>query len=117
MKKFIEYHGDSSKEKSKDSSLVHFERAYYSAKSKFPLLSDNSKMKLEMQDDEKDMCLRELIDKYKRTLKEEIIQDIRKAMLQDSNKITGNSFDDACLDQLLSDKVMHDLKLENHINL
>ena len=112
MKRFIDYHGDSSKEKSKANSSVHFEQAYYSAKSKFPFLSDNSKMKLEMQDDEKDTCFKELIDKYKRTLKEEIIRDITKAVLQSSDNITGNSFDDACLDQLISDKVMNDLKLE-----
>ena len=115
MKNFIDYHGDSSKEKSKVNSSVHFEQAYYSAKSKFPFLSDNSKMKLEMQDDEKDMCFKELIDKYKRTLKEEIIQDLR-GMLQDGNNMTGKSFDDACLDQLITDKVMNDLKLENDIN-
>lgn len=72
-------------------------------------------MKLEMQDDEKDMCFKELIDKYKRTLKEEIIQDLR-GMLQDGNNMTGKSFDDACLDQLITDKVMIDLKLENDIN-
>ena len=113
MKQFIDYHGVGTRDKSKDDSSVQFERAYYSAKSKYPFFSDELNMKSEMSQEE-ESCFKELLDKYKRTLKEEITQDLRKTLSRDYEKIKENYFGNTCLEQMISDKLTHDLKFETN---
>lgn len=107
IKRFMDYHNKSSNvDKSESHSQIQFERAYYSAKSKFPFFSDECNMKTEIQDQERDSAFNEILEKYKRTIKNEMLKDLA------NDETTSTS---AYLDQLIIDRIKFDLNISKEL--
>ena len=104
MKKFIDYHGNNSYTNQLNSSVTtHFERAYHSAKTKFPSLCD-----VESTDHKKDPGWKKQFDMYKKALKDEMLQDLSKTT-QDSKNIDKSILDPARLDQFINDTLCKEI--------
>ena len=93
-------------DKSESHSQIQFERAYYSAKSKFPFFSDECNMKTEIQDQERDSAFNEILEKYKRTIKNEMLKDLA------NDETTSTS---GYLDQLIIDRIKFDLNISKEL--